>query len=123
MSTQTDLDTKLLRLKAYLNDGDPGALEEVRTWEKTAKEALVRTNALKNDGIKMIVARYVNDLSSINEQLKDNRNLTDDDRKFLFLRKDWCMNFLTIFKVAKSQIASVEKTVDEGLAALGEENL
>ena len=95
-------------------------MADVQNWERTVKKATVRTNAMKNDGIKMIIERYLKELSDINTQLLGNRKLTDDDRKYLFVRKDFCLRFLKLFQVAKAKLASVEKTVEESLSALQE---
>lgn len=109
------LQSDFARLKAYLEGGDEESIRQVNEWEGSVKKALLKDNLSAHDGVKMILDEYQNQVNQINIQLQENEQLTDDDRKYLFARKRWCLSFINIFTVARSTIAGVEKALDESV--------
>lgn len=108
---------RLDKLKKIVSS-DYGSVQEVTQWEAEVKKAILKDNLLKHDGIKLILEEYQTQLNSIDEQLLENRGLTDDDRKLLFIRKDWCKQFISLFTISRSIIKQKNKVVDDELRGL-----
>lgn len=110
-----ELQSKFEQLRGKLVGADAVDLEQVNTWEREVKIALLKDDLQNHDGIRLILEHFVVETEEINKQLLENEELGSEDRKLLFTRKRWCEQFVRLFTVARSTIDSVEKSLDDNL--------
>lgn len=93
-------------------------LEEVASWEKEAKRALLLENLQEHDGIKIIVRKLRDDIGGIDARLAREKSDTMPDtlRDTLIDVRDFMIGFLEIFEVSKSTIKELEETVENELS-------
>jgi hypothetical protein len=84
----------------------------INGWQTKAREAIVRDNLAEHEGMKAFMEFLNNQVKDINELLLGKKDLTVEERNSLFDRREWCNSIINFFKVSKSTIESIEKTVD-----------
>ena len=106
----------LERLKSQiLNGGDEQDQAQIAEWEKELKRAMLKSNLLEHDGIKLIFAELDSRIDGCNALLMNDRSLTPADRDKLFERRDAAEWFKSLFTGAKSQVQSIDAIVRDNL--------
>ena len=112
MSSRTDkIQEDLTKLLAEIEH--PDDREEIRQLRADVKAAAVRADLKKHDGLKMLFKYFKEQVKKINEQLLYNKEITDDQRKLLFTRRDWINDLFHFFEI-KHVLQAAEDVVESG---------
>ena len=91
-------------------------IEQIESWRKTLKRAMMKLDLKKNPGIKMLLAQSLDAIKTADELLTTDKQLNDKDRAIVFLKKEFHRDFLSFFSEAAVEAAAITATVDENAA-------
>lgn len=109
---------KIEALKEHFRNGDPGLIERLDKLEKSLKKNSLLSNLAEHDGVKMILDTCDDLIERYSQMLEDQsaENLTIPAEQIKRVRWEayryqlaW---FRNIFTIAKSNVVSKEKQVD-----------
>jgi len=89
--------TKLSKVMSGCSEEDKLTME---SWGQTLKESEIMLGLKDNDGIKMILKDANAIVESCKLRLANERDLTDEDRKLIFVRIDFYNWFMNLFETA-----------------------
>lgn len=84
-------------------------------WEKVVREAIVKEQVGKTAAIKMFIKECQKIIDDIDFLLLNDREQTEQDRKFLFQKQDDYNFFISFFTDAPKRIKSIGARVKQDL--------
>lgn len=113
MAKETELLKQIHAFKESLTfDYDKKAFEHL---EQQVQKAVVRKDLLGMDGMKELLALMELKIKGCDVELLNNRDLTDDERKRVFDRRDIWKWFVNFFKESQRVVESAKKTIQKEL--------
>lgn len=111
---------KIDRIRNYLVKGkaDPDQIAEVDEWERKVKEALIILNVEKHEGIKLLVARAIEQVSLIDQELTHpSKPIAEHIAEVpdLFRKREMWEWLIDFFGVAKEDLANIRSEIDRQL--------
>jgi hypothetical protein len=99
---------KIKKLESVIREEDS---DEVRSWKKQVEKSILIDGLKENDGIKLILDRYTEEIKSINEILvnADSETLSDKRRDMLIQYKKMCLIFMEFF--IDKDISGIEEQI------------
>jgi len=100
-------------LKKRFFGEDQGSYTDVQEWERTVREAVVKTNAKNNPAIDLLLTEAKARIATANELLMNSRDLTDKERDKAFERRDcyeWLVHF---FEEPETRIEEIRALVKD----------
>ncbi len=92
----------------------PSDQRVIEQWEKSIRGNIVRSEVSKMDGVKELIQKLKEKIEKCNFILQNDRDLTEQERDKLFIRKDeqqWLINFFVdseeVVKSAEDKIKNL----------------
>jgi hypothetical protein len=97
---------------------DAESIDLISQKEKTIKLAMITANLKNNDGFKLLLEKYENEIYKIDKELISTPQLFKNQEgmfigQLLHERKKWCKEFINIFAIAEKKVEAYTKAIDE----------
>lgn len=106
------IEIKIEKLKQQLIGGRSDHLDEILQWEKDLKKKMLIKNVSEHPAILELRSRLKDRIDASEIVLKNDRNITVEERNKLFERKEEDKWLLSFFESAEKGVESLEKSLD-----------
>ena len=116
---ENELLSKITLLKKRFVNADPDHQQQILDWEKEAKQKLILDNLTEHEGVQFVVSKWQEQIDEINSVLMQasSKELPDTERDVLLKVKDFYQSNINMFVAVKSDIASIESSIDENISS------
>ncbi len=104
---------KFDKIDAKKGEYEPEAQAEMEGWKKTLQDATAIRELRNHFAIQDFLVRLENQMHQMDEQLRTNRTMSQEERDKVFIRKDIMNEFIGIFTSAAELEKSIIKQIDE----------
>jgi hypothetical protein len=108
-----DIDNKMDKLNRIMQGCDEKDRETINSWGKMIKKSKA-VLMLKDDlAFKEILQEAEKIVLDNRQRLSTDRDLTDEERKYIFYRLDFFEWFLGLFEEAQGVVEGIEREIDK----------
>ena len=102
------------------NPAYPDDVERVKAWERAVVRAFGVKDLINHEGVKVLLAKYADDVAKINEMLltATSERLSDHERDLLIKYRDFCRWHIDLFPEAEQMIKNIEEEVKTNLSTV-----
>lgn len=112
------MDDKLAALRSQLTDEQD--LSTVSAWQKKVRTSMLNQDLSKHDGVKIILRELSRKVNQCNLVLREDRDLSDAERKLIFTKRDCWEWLINLFSSSEKTLKTMEERINEELSQLNE---
>ncbi len=106
---------QVLKEKVFTPEYDNESKKRIMEIGKRLKEADVKMELFKQDGIKMLIEFLIDNNKKINHALLIMQEITEEERMILFAKREWNREFLKFFKGAEIELKTIDLEISQEL--------
>jgi type I site-specific restriction-modification system R (restriction) subunit len=86
--------------------------EVINGYEDSYKKLQLFKDLREHEGMKILIKNFKDEIDYLNKVLCNNRNLTDDQRKEIFIKKDQAKFIVELFEGIENEEKNIEQGID-----------